>query len=560
MKTPYKSRLDKLAHPEYVATLQGIRRGIEKESLRVNRDASLATTPHPASLGSPLTHECITTDYAETQMEFISPVGTEAEETLGILADIHRHVYGHLKGELLWPMSMPCAIEKESDIELARYGTSNVGKLKTVYRRGLKNRYGSMMQVIAGVHYNFSMPDSFWPMWQQIKNDRRPLQEFISESYLGLIRNFMRIGWLVPYLFGASPAVDSTFVTNARSRLFLQTSGRASYSLPHATSLRMSDLGYSTEEQADLAISYNSLAEFISGLRKAASQSNPVFKRIGIQRRGEYQQLNTHTLQQEGELYAPIRPKRPINNGERLSDALQTNGIEYVEVRSLDVNPYAPTGIDLEQVYFLDVLLTYCLLQDSPKLSRQQLATTKRNMSRVATDGRNPSLVLQDDASPRLLTRWAADIFSDLTEVARLLDEAYHGQQYQRALDGQRRRVDCSALTPSARILKDMEAQDLEVTELALRLAKQHRRALLERSYTEMKEGEFVWEAVASLHRQRELEATDSLCFNEFLRLASTGSAPGSPSPHDIHEQPGQWVPLCDHTSSCKWCCDASSS
>jgi len=534
LKPSWKNRLESLSRPEFSTTLRGICRGIEKESLRVNADSRLASTAHPVSLGSALTHAWITTDYAEALMEFITPVGTDAEETLGILADIHRHVYRNLGKELLWPVSMPCTVETEDDIELAHYGNSNVGKMKTLYRQGLKNRYGSIMQTVAGVHYNFSMPDNFWPMWQQIKGDRQPLQDFISESYLGLIRNFLRLGWLIPYLFGASPAVDSNFLKHARSKLPLEAMGRASHYLPNATSLRMSKLGYNVREQDNLAISYNSLPEFVNGLRKAVTQSNPVFEEIGVKRHGEYRQLNANTLQQEGELYAPIRPKRVIKTGEKLSDALQARGVEYVEVRSLDVNPYAETGVDLAQVYFLDVFLTYCLLNDSPDFSRQQERTAKQNLDKVATCGRDLSLELLDGETPRSLETWAENIFSDLAGVARLLDKAGQGENFQAALNYQHQKLVNPSLTPSAKMLKEMEEQSLEVNELALGLAKKHRHRLIETDYTQMQAGDFDLEAVVSRQKQKALEESETLSFDDFHALTFDTVHPAlSPSNKD---------------------------
>ncbi len=559
MKQSWQNTLESLSRPEFSVALKGIRRGIEKESLRVNDDSSLASTAHPAHLGSPLTHAWITTDYAEAQMEFITPVGTEAEETLRILADIHRHVYRHLGDELLWPVSMPCTVETEDDIELARYGNSNAGKMKTIYRQGLKNRYGSMMQTIAGVHYNFSMPENFWPVWQQIQGDRQPLQDFISESYLGLIRNFFRFGWLVPYLFGASPVVDASFIKHARSKLPLKKRGQESYYMPQATSLRMSKLGYNTKEQNNLPISYNSLPEFVSGLHQAASQSNPVFEKIGLKRKGEYQQLNANTLQMEGELYGPIRPKRVIKSGEKLSDALQGRGVEYIEVRSLDVNPYAATGVDLDQVNFLDVFLTFCLLKDSPDFSRQQQRIAKQNLNKVATCGRDVSLELLDGENPRSLKTWAEDIFSDLAEVARLLDKADQGENFLAALNRQHQKLKDPALTPSARMLKDMAEQELEVNELALSLAKKHRRKLLKTDYTQLQDGEFEWEAVASRQKQRELEKAETLSFDEFLRL-TFNSSPSAPLPSKKFKgECFPWPPLPWHrNASCKIvCCDS---
>lgn len=517
LKSSWQNTLESLSHPEFTVALKGIRRGIEKESLRVNGDSCLALTAHPVTLGSPLTHAWITTDYAEAQMEFITPVCTEAKETLAILADIHRHVYRHIGEELLWPASMPCTIETDDDIELARYGNSNVGKMKTSYRRGLKNRYGSRMQIIAGVHYNFSMPDSFWPLWQEIKGVRQPIQDFISESYFGLIRNFLRLGWLIPYLFGASPAVDSSFLKNSRAKLPLETMGQASHYLPKATSLRMSELGYSTKTQDNLAISYNSLQKFVSSLRRAASRPNLVFEKIGVKRNGEYQQLNTNTLQEESEFYAPIRPKRAIKTDEKLSDALQARGVEYVEVRSLDVNPYVETGIDLNQIHFLDVFLTYCLLKESHFFSRKQRRTAKQNMNKVTTYGRDLSLVLMDDTTPRSLITWAENIFSDLTEVARLLDKANQGGEFQVALAYQHQKMRNPALTPSARMLNDMAKEELEVNALALSLAQKHRHKLLETDYTRIQACDFALEAVASRQNQRVLEEADILSFDDFL-------------------------------------------
>ncbi|WP_163339569.1 glutamate--cysteine ligase [Desulfopila sp. IMCC35008] len=537
-----------LSRPKYVSALKGICRGVEKESLRVTHDSRIAATSHPVSFGSPLTHDWITTDYAEVQMEFITPAGTDAEKTLAILADIHRHVYHHLDEELLWPASMPCTIESEEDIELANYGDSNAGKIKTVYRQGLKNRYGSMMQVIAGVHFNFSMPDSFWPVWQQIKNDRQPLQDFISESYFGLIRNFLRLGWLVPYLFGASPAVDNSFLRSTRSTLPLQPIGRESHYLPMSTSLRMSDLGYNSKEQGNWSINYNSLPKFVKGLRQAVTTPNPVFEKIGVRQNGEYRQLNSNILQMEGELYGAIRPKQVTRAGENLSCALAARGVQYVEVRSLDINPYCATGVDLEQVYFLDIFLTYCLLQDSPELNLKQQAAAQRNLNKVATDGRKVSLELMDGETPRSLKSWGEDVFSDLTKVALTLDTVGQSEKYRAALDSQYQKLLNPALTLSARIVADMAEQDLDFNELAVRLARQHRQTLLGTEYQQLQEEEFAAEAASSLKRQKELEETQTLGFDDFLRLSLQGTLAGSVlSGEHSCQRPSMPDEQCDH-------------
>lgn len=523
-----------LSSSDIVSSLQGIRRGVEKESLRISSDAKLSQAPHPVAFGSSFQHDMITTDFAESQMEFITPVGTDGEKTLQILADLHKYVTENIDNELLWPASMPCSIDNEEDIPLARYGNSNQGKMKTLYRQGLKNRYGSMMQVIAGVHYNFSMPDNFWPVWQRLKGDNQPLQDFISESYFGLIRNFIRLGWLIPYLFGASPAVDSTFLRNSRSKLPLKEFGTASLYLPYATSLRVSDLGYNSKEQDNLDISYNGLTQFIDGLRQAVSTSNPVFEKIGIKKKSQFQQINSNTLQEEGELYGIIRPKRVPKDGESLSDALEARGVQYVEVRSLDVNPYDPTGLSLEQIYFLDIFLTYCLLTDSPALSFEEQKNTQKNVNLVASCGRKKSLMLMDGDRKKSLICWAKDIFTDLEKVAELLDKAHSGitedakKVYTRAVQCQIQKLHNPERTPSARILKDMLENKQEISDLFLSLAKSHRQTFLAADYQQLRRTELDNMVLQSIAQQQLIESQDTVDFESYFKMVK------GENPHDL--------------------------
>jgi len=233
----------------------GFRKGLEKEGLRVDADGFIAQTPHPEALGSALTNPAITTDYSEALLELVTPVCESTEELLGALDGIHSYVHQHLGDEVLWPLSMPCRLDGDASIPIAHYGTSNIGTLKTVYRRGLAERYGRMMQSIAGTHYNFSMPDSFWENWQKQLGDTGPLSEFRTQQYFWLIRNFRRRSWLLMYLFGASPALDKSFVEGRRHRL--DTLDNQTLYEPYATSLRMSDLGYNNQAQSSLDICFN---------------------------------------------------------------------------------------------------------------------------------------------------------------------------------------------------------------------------------------------------------------------------------------------------------------
>ncbi|PCJ29042.1 MAG: glutamate--cysteine ligase, partial [Moraxellaceae bacterium] len=295
-------------------------RGIEKESLRVEPNGLLAQTPHPTALGSALTHPTITTDYSEALLEFITPTFTDVDAMLEHLEKTHRYTYQQLDNEKLWVNSMPCIMGDETNIPIAKYGSSNVGKMKHVYRHGLWHRYGRLMQTIAGIHYNVSMPDDFWPGYQKLLNNTDPLQSFISEQYFGLIRNFQRFVGLVIYLYGASPTVCGSFLKGRDHQL--ENFNDSTLYLPYGTSLRMSDLGYQNDAQSDLSISYNSLEEYVETLTTAIDTPHPAYEDLGTKNTNpekgteEYLQLNTNILQIENEYYGSIRPKRVANTGE----------------------------------------------------------------------------------------------------------------------------------------------------------------------------------------------------------------------------------------------------
>ena len=252
-------------HPQ---ALKGIQRGLERETLRVNADGTLATTGHPEALGSALTHKWITTDFAEALLEFITPVDGDIEHMLTFMRDLHRYTARNMGDERMWPLSMPCYIAEGQDIELAQYGTSNTGRFKTLYREGLKNRYGALMQTISGVHYNFSLPMAFW---QAKCGDisGADAKEKISAGYFRVIRNYYRFGWVIPYLFGASPAICSSFLQGKPTSLPFEKTECGMYYLPYATSLRLSDLGYTNKSQSNLGITFNDLYEYVAGLKQA---------------------------------------------------------------------------------------------------------------------------------------------------------------------------------------------------------------------------------------------------------------------------------------------------
>ncbi|MFL6565080.1 MAG: glutamate--cysteine ligase, partial [Burkholderiales bacterium] len=400
------------------AAASGMRRGMEKESLRARPDGSLATTPHPAALGSPLTHAHITTDFSESQLELITGARSSVDAMLQELTSIHQVVYRALtdRDEILWCASMPCQLPPDDEIPLGRYGSSNVGRAKTVYRMGLAHRYGRRMQTISGIHYNWSLPNCS------------------NEDYFGLVRNFRRTAWLLFYLFGASPAVCESFVAG-NPKHGLQRLAAGTLYLPHATSLRMGRLGYQSDAQSSLSVSYNSLADFGASLYGALTTPYPPYEQIGLQDgNGEYRQLTTSLLQIENEFYGKIRPKRRIRPGERPLHALRERGVEYVEVRLMDLDPFSPIGITAATCRFLDVFLLYCLLGESPPDTPAEIAAITRNQDRVAARGREPGLTLSRGGQEVPLEAWGREILALCEPVAAKLDSQLGGIAYRDAV------------------------------------------------------------------------------------------------------------------------------
>ncbi|MGE0873723.1 MAG: glutamate--cysteine ligase [Burkholderiales bacterium] len=478
--------------------LAGIRRGVEKESLRATSDGKLAMTPHPAALGSALTHPNITTDYSEAQLELITGVHQGVEACLDELTQIHQYVYRAIGEEMLWVASMPCGLPTDETIPLGRYGNSNIGRAKSVYRMGLAHRYGRRMQTISGIHYNWSLPG--------VQNG----------DYFSLIRNFRRHSWLLLYLFGASPAVCSSFVAGREHEL--QSLTEHTLYMPHGTSLRMGRLGYQSDAQASLAVSYNSLESYAGSLAEALTVPYPPYEAVGIRNPGgDYNQLATSLLQIENEFYGTIRPKRVINPGERPLHALRERGVEYVEVRCMDLDPFLPVGIAAETMRFLDVFLLHCLLADSPPDTPQEIAALGRNQHRVAARGREPGLRLERGSREAGLTDWGAEVLAECAPIAKALDAVHGGSRYASALTAASAALAAPQSLPSARVL-DAMAHDHDNSYVAFTRAQslRTRQAMLELPFPADVEQRFQRMAEQSIAEQKRIEAADNLAFEEF--------------------------------------------
>jgi len=491
-------------------SLSKLKRGIEKEALRTTLDGRLSQEAHPAELGSPLTNSSITTDFSESQLELITRVHTSTKECLEELANIQAYVNKNIDEQLLWPHSMPCHINKNENIPLAQYGSTNWAQSKTIYRRGLSNRYGSLMQTISGIHYNFSISDECWLKLGFNDRDAR------TQGYFDLIRNFRRWSWLLIYLFGASPIIPKGLALSSNDSEMLELDEKTLYK-PYATSLRMGPMGYQSEAQNAFSISYNSLAEYIKGMRTALTKNHQTYENIGLQKAGIYQQLNTSLLQIENEFYGSIRPKRVAAAGERQISALQNRGVEYIEVRCLDLDPYQSIGITESQIRFIDTFLIMCLLSESPPNTTEENELINLNQTNVVDRGRQDQLILKNPFEITL-EAWANLLIKECKLVAEVLDEANDCCLYTDSVLIQDVKIKDSQQTPSAILLSHLKNSGQSFQDLGIQLALKHKdeqRSSLPPNIS----SKLHRQSLNSISKLKEMEQSREEPFEKFLEI-----------------------------------------
>jgi glutamate--cysteine ligase len=514
---------DQTVLPTWVdsSLLNGMLRGIERESLRMQSNGFLSQLDHPKALGAALTHPRITTDYAEALMEFITPPQDSIAKAFTDLADIHSFVQRHLQeDERLWPLSMPCMLDQEEEkIRLAQYGTSNIGRFKTLYRRGLGVRYGRRMQTISGIHYNLSFPDQLFEQLQQHENDEAlkslSLQDYRSHRYFGLIRNFIRLTPLVMLLVGASPAVCQCFMTGRTHHLLPLV--RGTLYLPDATALRMGRFGYQNSAQKQLGIHYNNMQAYLEGLQKAVKTPYKTFTRLGLNdAAGEPIQINDHVLQIENEYYSLVRPKQVPQEGETPSEALANRGVGYVELRAVDVNPYAPYGIDENTAAFLEVLALYCLLTESPEITEQEQHDIERNQTETVNRGRAENASIVDANGEYPIEDWCNRYMQHMHVLAQLLDQTDNSQLYTQAFAKMQSRIDEVDDTLSAQVVADIHDHG-GMWYFGSALAQHHTDVYYAHELSAEKLAYFEQLTQQSIQKQQQLEQENTLSFEEYI-------------------------------------------
>jgi glutamate--cysteine ligase len=402
-------------------------------------------------------------------------------------------------------------------VPTAYYGESHVGRMKSVYREGLRNRYGALMQAISGVHFNYSFPEKLWEVYAATRGQRSgATAAFRSASYFELLRNFRRLGWIVLYLFGTSPVVGRDFLDDSLAGLELLDEHTAFG--PDATSLRMSDIGYRNRNQAGISVSANSLDEYLRDLKHAVTTPHPAYQQMGLKRGDDWLQLSTSALQIENEFYSPVRPKRVARSGESPSSALRRGGVEYIEIRALDVSAFDPVGVNQTRLRFLEAFAALCLLKDSPPIGAGEQEAIDDNFLKVARRGREPGLNLEREGRQRPLATWAHEILDSMAGICELLDQGDVARPYARALRMQQEKLADVERTPSARMLRELTRTGEDFYSLVRRMSALHRDYFL--ALPPPNEGrlaEFEDETRESLAKQSAVEAAQTGSFEDYL-------------------------------------------
>ena len=512
MTRDFNNPMEKSLFSELKGILNISKVGFEKESLRVV-NSSISQHHHPESLGSALCNDYITTDFSEAQLELVTPPLNDKIKGLKFLEDIHHFVSCNIEDEILWPFSMPTIINQDKDIPIADYGSSNLGLFKRTYREGLARRYSRMMQTISGIHYNYSVPETLWQS-PFIKEMSENSNEIRSSAYFNMLRNILRINWFILYLFGASPIITRSFLTED-SQSLKQLDNQTFY-LPYATSLRMSDFGYCNNSRNKLQVSMNSLQEYVSDLRKATNTPCNEFVTIDKINSKLQTQINENVLQIDDEYYAVARAKSKTISEQRTTSKLSQGGVDYIELRSLDLNPYSRIGIDKETVLFLETLLTYCFIKQGQNFTDDEIRNINHNNSLVAEKGREPNLCLSKNGEKASLKDWGKEIIDNLLPIADVLDS--DKMQYTNAIELMRTKINDTNLTLSGRFLDEILSKNLSFIDFGNTIGESNKTF-----YLNLKKSKNVnWnllekEYIDSHNQQKTLEMNDRKSFKAFI-------------------------------------------
>lgn len=370
--------------------------GVEREGLRVTPQGKLALTPHPPIFGDKLENPYITTDFSESQVELVTPVFYSVDETYDFLEALTDIVIGEIgnNDELYWPYSMPCDIPDDEFIPIATY-QGEAGKKARAYREKLMAKYGGKRQLISGIHYNFSFGDDFLTTIWQESDSNETYKEFKDRIYLKVLRNFLRYRWLIIYLMGCTPGLHSSYIKECLECM-TDCGNDTRYKKGGISARNGSCSGYKNE--IDLYPDYSSTKEFIRSINEFV-------------KRGD--------ISEAKELYAQIRLKpKDVRN---VLESLENDGIQYLEIRTIDLNVFDKCGIAKVDLEFMNIFMLFLLLEGEEFFETWQQEALINEVA-VAESGLEPDLELLDHRHWTLKTAWAEDILDKVAEVNEYLN------------------------------------------------------------------------------------------------------------------------------------------
>lgn len=349
--------------------------GIEKESVRVKKDGRLADTPHPEIFGDKAKHPFITVDFSESQMELITPAEKSVKEAYDFLRNIHEVVSMNLKDEYLWSQSVPPILPDDKDIPIAKFPQN---RELEIYREKLGEKYGRKKQLLSGIHFNFSFDDEFLEELYTLLKPSEDFKEFKNEIYLKISRNYFKYGWMIIYLLGASPVVHETYLQKCLDKM--KKYNGETYYFEDIVSFRNSSCGYRNKDE--FFVDYKNVESYIESLNNL---------------------INQNIISSPKEYYSPIRLK--TKNTKEILNELKNSGVEYLEFRSIDLNPFSKIGIEELDLEFLHLFILFLYLKDDEEFTEKDYFRYLKNQELLANNGNSKDFKLicceDTEVSPR---------------------------------------------------------------------------------------------------------------------------------------------------------------
>lgn len=415
--------------------------GLEKENVRVTESGNLALTPHPKAFGDREKNAYIKTDFSESQLEMVTPVCNTLEEVYSFICNLNKVVSLEImkNGEFLWPQSNPPILPREEEIPIAKLSNRE----DELYRENLSYKYGKKKQVISGIHYNFSFKEEFIKLLYKELKVEKDFREFKDDIYLRMARNFQKYHWLLIYLTGASPVFHESYIDEIKKDG--EILGEDSYYIKDDTSLRNSSYGYKNKK--DYYVSYNSIGEYASEIKNLVKDKE---------------------IQSIKEYYNPIRLKSL--GSEDMLESLLHKGIDYLEVRLLDLDPLSIQGVSKETLYLVHLFMIYTLLKENKEITYKDQEEFFKNHDMVALKGRNEDAVIHENGVPVLLKDKGREILSEMDEIVEILFS--NNEEFKNVIKRALEKINNPHDTISEKLIKDIKEEGY--INFHMRLAKEY--------------------------------------------------------------------------------------